>query len=298
MRVWPRKTFGLQVAFAALVALIVAAFLVTGRRGGLWWVAVPVSALLVLSLGLPRALARKRLLASPFPSTWRDILERRVAFYRRLDPAGRARFEDDLRIFSSEQRIFAVGPDGPSEAALDEETRVLIGASAAMLCHGLPDFEWPRVRDILVYPGSFDDDYQQGGSISGMVHLQGPIVFSKRDLAIGFARSRDGHNVGLHELAHVMDMGTGSADGLPLGMSWVATAPWIEVVADRLSKVRRKRYRRVLRDYAGINEAEFFAVAVEVFFERPERLRDADPELYGMMVEYFNQDPAAKHSGT
>ncbi|MCA9685529.1 MAG: zinc-dependent peptidase, partial [Myxococcales bacterium] len=84
------------------------------------------------------------------------------------------------------------------------------------------------------------------------------------------------------------------ADGHPIGADWVSTAPWMEIITDRLGKLRRHQYPHVLRDYAGTNEAEFFAVAVEVFFERPHALRDKDPELYQLLRDYFGQDPAAK----
>jgi Mlc titration factor MtfA (ptsG expression regulator) len=46
-----------------------------------------------------------------------------------------------------------------------------------------------------------------------------------------------------------------------------------------------------LRDYAAGNEAEFFAVASEVFFEDPWRLRRAHPALYSLLVEFYGQDP-------
>ncbi len=48
----------------------------------------------------------------------------------------------------------------------------------------------------------------------------------------------------------------------------------------------------VVRDDAGTNEAELFAVAVEAFFEQPNKLEKRDPELYSMLREYFNQDTA------
>jgi hypothetical protein len=98
--------------------------------------------------------------------------------------------------------------------------------------------------------------------------------------------------VGLHELAHVMDLGDGRADGIPDGMEWAATAPWVQVMADRLGGLRSRRGPRALRSYAGKNEAEFFAVAVEAFFEQPEKLLARDPELYEMLSAYFRQDPA------
>ena len=244
-------------------------------------------------LALRRYLARRRLVAVPFPEPWRDVMNRRVPFYSGLDEAGKQRFEDDVRIFVAEQRIY-----GPRGATVEDRIKVLVGASAAILTHGLPDWEWPGLRDIVIYRTSFDEDYQVGGDnpILGMVHAQGPIVFSAKDLRHGFGKPRDGLNVGLHELAHVMDFADGRADGVPAGLTWVGTAPWIQLVAERLGELQQGADSGALRDYAGVNEAELFAVAVEVFFERPRSLKKKDPELYEMLQRFFHQDPAASKS--
>ncbi len=281
------------------VALAIALVGVTGATLGAWtWAAVPgfVGAGAVWFAWTTARYFRRRTLAStPFPEAWRKILERRVEFYRALPEGGdaRKRFEDDTRIFLAEQRIYGAG-EGDDRLEIGDETRLLIGSSAAILGHGMPDFEWPRMRDIVVHPRAFDENYsnESEAHISGMVHHQGPILYSERDLKLGFRR-HDGHNVGLHELAHVLDLADGHADGVPVGAGWVSSAPWVEVVTDRLRKVRQNRYPSVLRDYAGTNEAELFAVAVESFFERPHALRDKDPALYEMLRDYFGQDPAA-----
>jgi MtfA peptidase len=284
---WPRRIVRLHAVLAVVLALVVALALLA--------MAPPVAALAGPALGAAyffvatrRFRRRKALLTQPFEARWRELLERRVPFYARLDDAGRARFEDDVRIFLAEQRIYGV-----HGAAVDEDVRLLVAASAAMLGHGLPDWEWTNLRDVVVYPKAFDDEYNPhvGGGIAGMVHAQGPILLSRRDLVHGFSRPKDGHNVALHELAHVMDFADGHADGVPADIEWVASAPWIETVADRLRLMRKKRGDKPLRAYAGVNEAELFAVAVEAFFEQPDRLADKDPELFGMLAEYFNQDP-------
>jgi|TARA_R110000823_G_scaffold196376_1_gene327758 Mlc titration factor MtfA (ptsG expression regulator) len=44
-----------------------------------------------------------------------------------------------------------------------------------------------------------------------------------------------------------------------------------------------------IRKYGGTNQAEFFAVASEYFFERSDLLKKKHPELYKMLVECFNQ---------
>jgi len=289
MRAWPERRIRANLAGAG-VAAVAAGFAVGFGSGAL--VAGVVSGLacagLLGHLGTRKWRRRRRVLAEPFPQRWREILERRVAFYRRLDEVGRERFEDDVRLFLAEQNIVAAHVPN---FELAEDTPVLIAASAAMLGHGLPDWEWPNQRDIVVHPSSFDDDYEAGGHVAGLVHHQGPVVFSQKDLRHGFRRGTDGFNPGVHELAHVMDLADGYADGVPAG--WFASAPWMEVMHDRLAAVRRGDRSVPLRDYAGVNEAELFAVAVEAFFERPKNLASKDPELYATLRSFFNQDPAS-----
>ena len=191
-----------------------------------------------------------------------------------------------MRIFLDEQVIAGAG-----DHDVDRTTQLLIAASAAMLTNGMPEHEWPRMRDIVVYPQAFDDDYHlsEDARVAGQVHLRGPIIFSARDLKLGF-RKEEGHNVGLHELAHVIDMEDGHADGVPVDAAFTATAPWVTVVADRLRRLRRGK-SSPLRDYGAINEAELFAVAVETFFEKPDELARRDEELFELLRDYFNQDP-------
>ncbi len=289
MRAWPRGKVtlaGLLAASAALAAL-----------GALTAMGKP---LLGLGLGLAfgagvfwglagRYVRRVRMTREPFPDAWRRILEKRVTFYRRLPDEQKRRFEDDVRFFLAEQRIFGEGGQ-----PVDEEIRLLVAASAAMLCHGKPDFEWPTLRDIVVYRNAFKDgSYEVGpdGNVIGMVHQQGPIIFSGPHLRRGFRKPTDGRNVGLHELAHVLDMEDGAADGVPGDLAWAATAPWVEHLTRHLEHPVRDRLRRLLGDYAYTNEAEMFAVLVEVFFERPSKLQARDPELYDLLCQYFNLDP-------
>ena len=49
----------------------------------------------------------------------------------------------------------------------------------------------------------------------------------------------------------------------------------------------------VLRKYGATNKAEFFAVASELFFERPEKMRSTHPKLYDLLTTLF-QVPVGK----
>jgi hypothetical protein len=50
----------------------------------------------------------------------------------------------------------------------------------------------------------------------------------------------------------------------------------------------------LLRAYAHTSPAEFFSVAVEVFFENPVAMVGEAPQLYGALKALLNQDPARR----
>lgn len=234
-----------------------------------------------------RVLRRRRLDREPFPDAWKAVLDEYVDFYDDLGEADARRFERDVRYFVAEHTI-----GGPRGIEVEEELKVLVGASAAVLSFGQPGYIWERVRDVIIYPEAFDDEYavSSQGNILGQVGSQGSIIFSARALRQGFAASEDGLNVGLHEMAHVLDFDGGPADGVPSLMPWHASRGWLNLVHDEVSRI--EKHRSVLRQYGATNEAEFFAVATEAFFERPTQLRKKHPELYGMLRDTYNQNLA------
>lgn len=236
-----------------------------------------------------RAVRRRALARAPLPARWREILESKVAYYRRLPETERRRFEGEIAIFLDEQVV-----TGPRGAPVEDALRLLVAASAVILVFGRRGFRYPRLRDVVVYARAFDEEYRERarGSILGMVHGQGPVVLSAKHLEEGFETAGDGLNVGLHELAHVLDFEAGRADGAPTFMPWRALRPWTSIMQREVERIAARR--SILRKYATTNEAEFFAVATEAFFERARAMREQHPELYGMMREIYAQDPAAR----
>jgi Mlc titration factor MtfA (ptsG expression regulator) len=101
--------------------------------------------------------------------------------------------------------------------------------------------------------------------------------------------------VALHEFAHALDSSGGVADGTP-PLEPGDLAKWAYVLHrhyDRLLHLARAGTPSTLDHYGASNEAEFFAVATEAFFERPLRLRSEEQELYEALRAVYNQDPAA-----
>jgi Mlc titration factor MtfA (ptsG expression regulator) len=120
------------------------------------------------------------------------------------------------------------------------------------------------------------------------------VVLSWPAVLEGLRRPCDGHDTALHEFAHVLDRASGAFDGTPVLDNRRDYQSWARVFSTSFQALRSGQWRErmVLRDYGAENEAEFFAVAVEAFFERPALMRRLLPELYAELRKYFRFDPA------
>ena len=114
------------------------------------------------------------------------------------------------------------------------------------------------------------------------------MILSKPDLIAGFASPKDKRNVGIHEFAHLVDKADGAIDGLPPGVPAEAVRPWIEWVGAELASPPKGRSH--INPYAYTNEAEYFAVLTEYFFEAPDTLQKKAPKIYDMMQSMYRQN--------
>jgi len=113
----------------------------------------------------------------------------------------------------------------------------------------------------------------------------------------GARHPEQGHNVVYHEFAHKLDMLDGAADGTPLLADRDQLAEWVDVCSFEFLRLRRlaeEGHKTFLDAYGATNEAEFFAVATEEFFDRPIALRKQVPDLYRVLSAYYRQDPAGR----
>lgn len=254
---------------------------------------------IVLYLFLTRQIRQREIIRqTPFPDAWERILEQEVPFYQTLCPADQRRFREEVHIFLREKRITGIN------TSVDDTVRVLVAASAIIPIFGFPGWEWEHIREILIYPTSFGEGYQTGSAkehtILGMVGsgaMNRMMILSKPDLLQGFRGHLDRHNVGIHEFAHLLDKSDGTVDGVPeVALPSRAIRPWLNLVQAEMDKIRRGHSD--INPYSLTNEAEFFAVASEYFFENPLRMKQKHPELYTMLEQIFHQDPQSRITQT
>ncbi len=239
---------------------------------------------------------RLRVMARPFPGEWERILGSRVAYFSALDEEKRERFRQLVKIFLDETRITGIRTD------VDETTRVLVAASAIIPIFHFDQWEYSRLGEVLIYPDNFDADFGTDGdnqrNTLGMVgtgHLRGVMILSKPELHAGFDIAGDKKNVGIHEFAHLVDMADGSIDGLPPGVPAHVARSWIQWVAKELAEPSAGSSH--INSYAYTNEAEYFAVLMEYFFEAPGVLQKKNPEIYAMLEKMMRQDTASFLAG-
>jgi Mlc titration factor MtfA (ptsG expression regulator) len=233
-----------------------------------------------------RAATRRAALALPFPEKWRAFLLDRYDHFERLDPAWRARFEDDVRILLAEKRITGVGVE------LTDELRLLVAASAVTLSVGWPEYEWDHLTEVLLYPDDFDRDYTFGGDErSGEAHPWGTVILSVPSLLESFEVPDDAYHVGIHEFAHLLDVDQTHFDGIPVGLHGERAREWVAVAEREMERLRHGR--SAFDEYGAHDAVEFLGVAVEAFFEVPQVVRRRHREVYAILSAYFGQDPAA-----
>ena len=283
-----RKNRIAALTLAGITGLLLA---VAGCFNLYFFIALPL-AVAVYWFARRRTKRRLAVMQAPFPEAWEHGLQSHVDFYLALDESQRDRFRNLVKVFLDEVPITGVRTD------VDEQCRVLVAASAVIPIFGFDDWEYSRLGEILIYPGAFDDNYETDGGADqntlgmiGVSHLSGVMILSKPSLIAGFANSQDKRNVGIHEFAHLVDKADGVVDGLPAGIPGNVVRPWIEWVGGELRRpVDGKDH---IDDYAFTNEAEYFAVLTEYFFEAPEILAQRAPDTYKMMQAMYRQNTRA-----
>ena len=238
--------------------------------------------------GWLRTWKRKRMLNMEFPPAWVPTVKH-LPFYRRLASDLQQRFKDYLKIFMWEKQFFGAGG-----LTITDEHRVVISASAIRLILFLDLTYYDELAEIVVYPYTFKNPKEEDPR-SGEAHRFGTVVLSWPAVVEGLRYECDGHDTALHEFAHVLDKEGGSFDGTPRLRATEHYRPWAEVMSRNFLALQAGNtpQRLVLREYGATNEAEFFAVATESFFERPRNMKTLTPDLYEELRRFYGFDPAA-----
>ncbi len=167
---------------------------------------------------------------------------------------------------------------------IDDEIRFVVLAQAARLALRIPYDVYRELKTIHIWPRAKDGE---GVFILGQAHHYGSISLSWNAVKHGLYNSSDGRNTALHEFAHAIDQQGSPADGLPPSDQINDTYAFCRASAKYFFALQNDAKGLPLRKYGATNEAEFFAVATEALFEKPEQLKRKAPELYRALAEFY-----------
>jgi hypothetical protein len=248
---------------------------------------------------------------------WRATLDL-LPFLARLDETDRRRLRELAQQFLAEKEFAAAG-----DLRLTAPMQVSIAAQACLPVLRLGLGAYRGWKSIVVYPDEFlvpreiTDEagvvHEYVDQIAGEAWDGGPLLLSWADAQMG----QPDYNVVIHEFTHKLDMANGDADGLPPFdrrlHPRLSPGRWRQVLQDAFERLNAELdlieaeippdvdpespeadayfARLPLDAYAATDPGEFFAVSSEAFFVSPARLHDAFPEWYGLLAEFFLQDP-------
>ena len=252
-----------------------------------------IISIVIFTVALARVLFRKqnRPPVKPINQAYKNILSEYVPFYRELNPLDKTVFENRMMIFLSSVQITGI------HTTVEDMDTVFIAASAIIPIFGFPDWEYPNLKEVLLYPDSFDhesfnmkSDNRNTLGVVGTYALHNVMILSKLGLRDSFINKTGKTNVPVHEFAHLIDKTDGEIDGIPESiMSRQYVIPWLELMQKTMQEIRDGHSD--IDPYGITNQAEFFAVVSEYFFERPDLLEDKHPELYELLSTIFKQNP-------
>jgi len=225
------------------------------------------------------------------------VLHQHVGFYRALNHAEKKVFESEVNEFLSKVHIAGM------DVQVEELDKILIAASAVIPLFAFPDWFYPNIITVELYSDAFNHELETSGPnrrILGMVGggiMNGRMVLSKKALHIGFSNETDKRNTAIHEFVHLIDKADGYVDGVPeLLLDKHNSLPWLEYIREKIAEIHEGDSD--IDAYGGTSETEFFAVAAEYFFERPELFEQKHPELYHKMIQLFRRAPEVQSAGS
>lgn len=210
-------------------------------------------------------------------------LSRYNQYYASLPPAEKERFMQRTVTFRNSKIFRFHSMKG------EEYMKILISGAAVQLTFGFKNYliEYFPVINVIRkeyrLPG---EEAVYEGHVTGQ-----SICISWNHFIDGYNDYTDSQNVGLHEMAHAISFdvfhGNGENNSPSLNRRF---QEYVKEAAPVFKGLRQGRYN-TLDDYAATNVEEFWAVAVESFFEDSVEFRKTMPDLYDALCDLLNQNP-------
>lgn len=240
----------------------------------------------------------KKLKSMPFPQPYENILQN-IHQYNILSPLHKEKIQLLILTFIENKEF--VG----AKMTINDEIKVIIAFYACLMRLGFDLGDKDDVSTVIIYPKHFivNETHSSGGinhtgkSVLEGQSANGTVVISWQDIKYDITQQHK-DNVIIHEFAHELDFEDGFADGTPV-LDGSNYRTWSNVFSNAFDTLREQRDDKVsskkslfLGSYALKNEAEFFAVCSERFFESPKAFKRYFPYLYEELKGFYRLDTA------
>ena len=207
-------------------------------------------------------------------------LNEHIPYYKVLSKSNKTIFEDRLGLFLSEIRILEIGKEMP-----EKETCLYVASSAIIAFWGLPYWNYGELTKVFVYPNEFNELNEMHDNRSGLgnIHhgnLTDSTLILSLDLLIQGFKKLDGQNVGINEFSYLMDKNDDAIDIVPGLFSIENQKLWNELIETELIKLIKQGE---LDNHTYTGKIEFFAVLMEYYREKPEKIEKLFPEIYAIL---------------
>lgn len=259
------------------------------------FVSLSVVVLLIIGFLVKAGMTRSRraaMMEKRLTDAERAALGKDFVIFLKLPEPLRDELEGLIHIFIHEKSFEACGG---VEEVTDHMQRVIAAQACLLLLNRKHDF-YRKLKSILVYPSAYRvrDEHGEESVRLGESWTSGSVILAWKSVISGGRNDQDGHDVSIHEFAHQLDQVDGAGDGVPELIGKGAYREWAVVFSqafERFEKKLEKGKRTVIDSYGGTNSAEFFAVATETFYEKPDRLKKEYPKVYEQLCRYYMVDP-------
>ncbi len=232
-----------------------------------------------------------------FSDKSRSYLEQ-LSHYRYLSKEEKEKIERSILLFVHTKTFTGVKLD------VTEEMKIVIAFYACLLLlHIETDNCYDNLKTIIIYnqPVLIERLQDNGGIFSKEQLLIEGQSANDTVVIIWHEAKREAYhprkeNVIIHEFTHEIDFMNGEIDGIP-PLERSKYHEWTNILYREFQQLHNIALKnrewgdyRFIGEYAAANEAEFFAVLTERFFESPHSLKKKFPDLYNVLKDFYHID--------
>lgn len=204
----------------------------------------------------------------------RTLLERRISFYQRLEPAAQREFR--RRAFLIRESLDFTGQ---AIEQVPEDVKLLPAIAAATVSFGREEFLFPEYEKVVLYPHPFPSPQYDFLHITEQYAPDGVLLFSMPHLMRSVVEEQSFPNLALYEYARIYRERY-PGEEYP-ALEW----PQLEAISTFSQEAVVK--------FLGFEEPDVQALTSVYFFSFSARFRELAPEMYRALCHTFAIDPLA-----